>query len=169
MQEIELNKILAQVGRTVIQQPKTVEIDIKPKNWFQKLLMKKGFLKSKKVFEIGPVLVGNRYRVAIRSLNIPVGLFTADYDEVEIMQAIANHTEDLIYVVGVCIQNNSKEPSKALLDYLKWIDDSKFYELLDASLSMLGTTSFMKSTILIKGQNVISAKDSGVSTVTIPE
>jgi hypothetical protein len=169
MEQSELNNILAQVGKAIIQQPRTVEIEIKPKNWLQKLLMKKGFLKSKKVFTIHPILVGNRYRISVRSLKIPDDLFSGNYGETEIMKAMADHTDDLIYVVAVCIQNNKKEPSKALLQYLRWIDDAKFYDLLDGSLAMLGVTDFIKSIILIKGQNVISAKGADVTPVITPE
>jgi hypothetical protein len=169
MEQTELNKILAEVGRTVVQQPKTVEVDIRPKNWLQKLLIKKGFLKPNKVFTIYPILVGNRFRISTVALNIPDAIFSPNVEEGEIWKAIKDHTNDLIYVVAVCIQNNKKEPSKALLDYLRWIDDAKFYELLDASLSMIGVPNFTKSIILIRGQNVISGKDADVTPAITPE
>lgn len=169
MEQSELNNILAQVGKTVIQQPKTVEVDIRPTNWLQKLLMKKGFLESKKVFTIHQISVGNRFKISPIALKIPDGLFSSKVEEGELWKAINDHTEDLIYVVAVCIQNREKEPSKALLKFLRSIDDAKFYELLDASLSMAGVPNFTKSIILIRGQNVISAKDADVTPAITPE
>jgi len=169
MEQSELNNILAQVGKTVIQQPKTVEVEIRPKNWLQKLLMKKGFLKSKKVFTIYPISVGNRFRISPVALKIPEGLFSKNVEEGELWKAIKDHTEDLIYVVAVCIENRRKEPSGALLSFLRSIDDEKFYELLDASLSMAGVPNFTKSIILIRGQNVITAKDADVKPAITPE
>lgn len=169
MEQAELKNILAQVGKTVIQQPKSVEVEIKPKNWLQKLLMKKGFLKSKKVFTIYPISVGNRFKISPIALKIPEGLFSQKVEEGELWKAIKDHTEDLIYVVAVCIENRRREPSKALLNFLRSIDDEKFYELLDASLSMAGVPNFTKSIILIRGQNVITAKDADVTNVITPE
>jgi hypothetical protein len=169
MQENELKAILAQASKAVIQQRKPIEIDIKPTNWLQKLLMKKGFLKSKRVFEIAPILVGNRYRISGVALKIKAGIFSPGFTNEELWKAIQEHTDDLIYVVAVCIQNNKKEPSKGLLNYLRWIDDDKFFELLDASLAMLGVVNFTKSIILIGGQNVITAKDADVTPAITPE
>jgi hypothetical protein len=169
MDQSELNKILSQVGKTVVQEPKIVEVNIKPKNWLQKLLIKKGFLPSKKVFTIYPVLVGNRLRISSKALNIPDGLFSSQMEEGEIWKAILAHTDDLIYAVAVCIQNNKKEPSKGLLNYLRWIDDAKFYELLDASLSMANVPNFTKSIILIRGSNVISAPEPVATIANTPD
>jgi len=169
MEQSELNNVLAQAGKAIIQQPKEVEVDVKPKTWLQKILMKKGFLKSKKVFTIYPILVGNRYRISTIALRIPPGIFSKDVKHEEIWKAIRDHTDDLIYVVAVCIQNNEEEPSKALLNFLRWIDDAKFYELLDSSLSMIGVPNFTKSIILIGGQNVVSAKDADVTPAITPD
>lgn len=169
MEQSELNNILAQVGKTVIQQPKTIEVEIRPKNRLQKLLMKKGFLKSKRVFTIYPISVGNRFRISPIALKIPERLFSKQVEEGELWKAIKDYTEDLIYVVAVCIENRRKEPSKALLNFLLSIDDEKFYELLDASLSMAGVPNFTKSIILIRGQNVITAKDADVKPAITPE
>jgi hypothetical protein len=169
MEHSELNNILAEVGKAIIQEPKTVEIDIKPTTWLQKLLMKKGFLKSKKVFTIDQISVGNRLRVSTRALKIPDGLFSK-FDQGEVHGAIKDYTDDLIYVVAACIENKEKEPSKALMRFLRWeTTDAKFYELLDASLSMLNVPNFTKSIILIRGSNVISAKDADVTSAITPE
>lgn len=169
MEITELKNILAQAGRTVVQDPKTVDVDIRPKNWLQKLLMKKGFLKSKKVFTIYPVSVGNRHRISSIALKIPDGLFSGGLDEGEVWKAIQDHTHDLVYAVATCIQNNEKEPSGKLIKYLLTLDDSKFYEMLDASLSMAGVPNFTKSIILIRGSNVISVPELDAINASTPE
>lgn len=152
--------ILRKVGEALTQKDKTIEIEIKPAGKLQKLLMKKGFLKSKKVFKISPILVGNRYRVSAVAVNLPKDIFqNGKVNLTKAWEAIQKHTDDFIYIVGVCVQNTEKEPSKRLLRSLRWMDDQQFLKILDASLSQAGVTSFMNSIVLISGASVLNVEE----------
>jgi len=160
MTDIEQLEALIKVGEAVTDKSETVTIIIKPTNVFEKLLMKIGLMKQVKVFEISPILVGNRYRVSSIALKITQDIFTdGKIDVNKCWKAIKEHTDDYLYVVALCIQNNKKEPSKALIEYLRWLPDAQFYRLLNASLSMAGIPGFMNSTLLIKGSNVLSVPE----------
>ncbi|RQO70289.1 hypothetical protein DBR43_19910 [Pedobacter sp. KBW06] len=153
-------ELLRKVGEALTQKDKTIEIEIKPAGRLQKLLMKKGFLKSKKVFKISPILVGNRYRVSAVAVNLPKDIFqNGKMNLTKAWEAIQKHTDDFIYVVGVCIQNTEKEPSRKLLRSLRWMDDQQFLKILDASLSQAGVTSFMNSIVLISGASVLNVEE----------
>jgi len=160
MTDIEQLEALIKVGETITDKSETVTLIIKPKNVFEKLLMRIGLRKRIKVFEISPILVGNRYRISSIALRITQDIFTdGKIDINKCWKAIRQHTDDYLYVVALCIQNNKKEPSKALIEYLRWLPDAEFYRLLNASLSMASIPGFMNSTLLIKGSNVLSVPE----------
>ncbi|WP_316778423.1 hypothetical protein [Pedobacter antarcticus] len=159
----ELEEALAQqkVGEAYIENAKTVTIQLRPLNRMESLLMKIGLMKRRRVFKIYPILVGNRKRISTRaSFVLPENLFTdGTLDISKAWKVIHERTDDFIYIVALCIQNNKKEPSRHLIDFLTWIDDHQFYNILDQSLSLAGIESFMRSIILIKGSNVLNVQE----------
>jgi hypothetical protein len=160
MTDIEQLESLIKAGEAITEKSELITVIIKPKNWFEKLMMKVGLMKRVKVFEISPILVGNRFRVSTVALKISNDIFTdGKVDVNKCWEAIRLHTDDYLYVVAVCIQNNKNEPSKALIEYLRWLPDNQFFRLLNTSLSMAGLPSFMSSTLLIKGSNVLTAPE----------
>lgn len=170
MTEKEKLQALAKVARVFTEKSDPVIVPISPSNFLQRILMKVGLMKSRKVFNINPILVGNRFRVSEVANLIPNDLFeNGRISETKAWKAIQDHTDHFIYIVAVCIQNNKKEPSKALMDYLRWIDDRQFFELLDKSLSLAGIELFMKSIILMKGANVLNVPEKAASHAADPE
>lgn len=168
MTELEL---LQQEGETVTEKSKTITISNRPKNGIEKLLMKIGLMKRERVFEISPILVGNRLRISARAcFDVPENLFVDGILDLEkAWPVIKSRTDDFIYIVAVCIQNNRNEPSKRLLEYLRWTSDEEFFNILDKSLSMAGLKSFMHSIILIKGSSVLNVQEKDVTPVMDPE
>ncbi|WP_256013108.1 hypothetical protein [Desertivirga xinjiangensis] len=135
-----------------------LEFTIEPKTFLDKLLVKLR-LKKKQImsYELRPILVGNRYKIACKALNIPSsilesGIMTA------IMKGSHDHTDDFIYIAAVAIQNDRNEPSKELLEELRWVDDKTLAVLLDKALSTIDVQAFMKSIILILGAEILSQK-----------
>ena len=133
--------------------------------------MKIGLMKRQRVFEIYPILVGNRKRISANACFVlPENLFTDGVLDIsKAWEVINKRTDDFVYIVATCIQNNKKEPSKHLIDFLMWIDDQQFFKILDQSLSLAGIESFMKSIILIKGSNVLNVPELAVIPATDPE
>jgi hypothetical protein len=169
MTELEEAIAAREVGEAFSDKPKAVTITIRPLNWKERLLMKIGLMERQRVFKIYPILVGNRKRVSANaSFVLPADLFTDGLLDIgKAWPVIQERTDDLIYVVATCIQNNREEPSKHLIDFLTWIDDVQFYNILDKSLSMVGVQSFIKSIILMKGSSVLNVKDPVA--ITAPE
>jgi len=170
MTEFEKLQALSLVGEVITEKSKSVTIKVKPDNLIEKLLMKIGLMKTERVFEISPILVGNRYRVSSVANKIPEDLFDKGrISETKAWKAVQEYTDYFIYIVAVCIQNNKKEPSKALLKYLRWVEDREFFDLLDKSLTLAGVELFMKSIILIKGQSVLNVPEKVATSATDPD
>lgn len=169
----ELEEALSQykVGEVYTEKSKTVTIELRPLNWTESLLMKIGLMKRQRVFEIYPILVGNRKRISTNaSFVLPENLFIdGELDLEKAWKVINERSDDLVYIVATCIQNNRKEPSKHLIKFLTWIDDQQFYNILDKSLSLAGIESFMRSIILIKGSNVLNVQEKVATPVMILE
>lgn len=157
MQEID---VLSLVGEAVTEKPKDVDINIHPRNWLHKFLMKKGLMKSIKVYEVTPILVGNRERVSSIAVKLPKDTFeNGKLNTSKAWEAVNKHTDGFLYVVAVCIENRKSEPSKALIERLRWMPDVEFMKLLDASLTQANVPNFIKSIIWINGQSVLNVQE----------
>jgi hypothetical protein len=157
---MNIQDTLSLAAETVTEKPKEVPVKIHPKNWLHKFLMKKGFMKSIKIYEISPILVGNRKRVSSIAVKLPKDTFEGGIlNTMKGWQAAFDHTDDYLYLVAVCIENKKAEPSKALIEELRWIPDPEFMKLLDASLTMAGLPNFMKSIVWISGQSVLNVPE----------
>lgn len=151
---------VAAAGDTITEKSTPVNISIRPKNWIHKILMKKGFMKSERVYDITPILVGNRKRVSAIAVRLPKDTFeNGKLNLVKAWQAINDHTDDFLTVVAICIENRKQEPSKELINKLRWMPDEEFMKLLDASLTMAGVPNFMKSIVWISGQSVLNVPE----------
>jgi len=129
-----------------------VDIPLEPKNYIDRLLIKWKIKNQVVRYPLRTILQSNRVRIAEKAVKLPKdffkdneGLFAAALDNSLIIN------DDLIYIVAVAIQNNRNEPSKKLLNRLKWLDDTTFYTVFDEALSMLDLQSFLKCIALIIG------------------
>lgn len=151
-------EVLSKAAETFVNTPKVIEIPIEPKNKLDKVLMNWG-LKSKVVkYPIRKILVGNRFRIASKAVKMPLDIFKSKDVIQTVMDASFEINDDLIYVCAVAIQNNRHEPSKTLLNQLRWVNDSVFADILDQSLSMIDVQSFIKSIVLVKGTDILTER-----------
>lgn len=158
---MDINDILSKAGDAITEKSTPVTIKIRPKNWLHKLLIKKGFMRPEVIYDITPILVGNRERVSSIAVKLPKDTWAnGKLNTMKAWQAVNEHTKDFIYVVAVCIENKPSEPSKALIEKLRWMPDDEFMKLLDASLTMANVPSFMRSIIWISGQSVLNVPES---------
>lgn len=152
------DQIKAKASKIFADEPKTIDIPIEPRNWIEKLLIKYKIKKGFVSYPIRKILYGNRERIASRAVNFPDDIITSGNVLEALFKASLEINDDLLYIAAVAVQNDRYEPSKALLDQLKWVDDSVFADILDKSLSMFDLQSFMKSIVLIKGTVLTSEK-----------
>lgn len=154
-------EILSKAANSFINNPKEIKIPIEPKNWIERLLIKKGYKKAFAVYPVRKILNGNRFRIASRAVKFPEDILKGKDLHKMIFESTIAINDDLIYIAAVAVQNDRNEPSKTLLDQLKWVDDSVFADILDKSLSMIDLPAFIRSIVLIQGtENLLIQKTS---------
>ncbi|KEQ31184.1 hypothetical protein N180_02750 [Pedobacter antarcticus 4BY] len=164
---MDKKEILRLVGESNTDLPKEFIVNIRPFGIFQRLLMKIGVMKKQRVLEISPILVQNRWRVSTKAVGLPEDLFVnGTFQLNKAWATIKDHNEDFIYIVATCVQNDKREPTKALKDFIRWLPENIFLDMLDVSLSMAGVPNFMNSIILINGSNVLNVKEPDASPAT---
>lgn len=161
MEKEPLNEkeILQSVADTITDKGTVIEIDVKAQNRLERFLMKIGWAPTKRTFHLKPLVVGNMYRIAGKTLNIPDDLFSGGLIQ-GLMQGIGHHTKDLAYIVATGIQNNKKEPTKALIEFVEYnctMED--IYTILNAVLNKMDVENFLNSIALIKGADALRQKE----------
>lgn len=146
--------------------PSVVPIRLKNIRWYERLLIKLNLMSGVKSFTIRPLLAGNRFRIATT-----VELIPDDILKQGIVKALMNpkYLKDCIYIIGVGIQNDEYEPSKSLVNFIKYhCNDNDLFRLLDTIFATIPVRSFMNSTILIKGESVLNAMETVAKNATTP-
>ncbi len=149
------SKIFQEVADRVTDKPFTVPIDYKNLTWFDRLKIKLRLMPARMTFTVKPITVGNFERIAPAINRIPDEIFQSGVLK-SFMQHGFKHLDDYIYIIAVGITNKKKEPSAEFLQLLKdemsWEDIANGYEQV---MAHLGTQDFIKSTILIKGTEIL--------------
>jgi hypothetical protein len=105
----------------------------------------------KRTFVLRPCKVGNMYRIAGRAAQLPHEIKQGSMSEV-ILPVIAEHLDDLVYIVASGIQNDHNEPSKELMLFIERnFDAEDLYSCLYPVLENVGMQSFLNSIALAKG------------------
>ena len=162
-----LENILSSAVDTLTEKPVTIEVPVKPNGKLDRFLMKLRLKKKTISYVIRPLRVGNRKRIASRSLHIP-----DDFLKQGLVKALMDpqFIDHCIYAVAVGIQNNRDEPTDALLKFVEFqFDDTDIYTALDAMFGRIDLGSFTKSIILIKGSNVLNVPEADVMSAIIPD
>lgn len=73
---------------------------------------------------------------------------------------LKDHAKDLVYLLACFIQNNSKEPKKSLVKFIRDnIDGDELFDITRKCLTQSGLMSFINATLLVKGTNVKIAEE----------
>lgn len=136
---------------TLIDQGEEIRIPILPKNLFHKILQRIGLKKKELVFCLRKIRVGNRERIAAKLFDFPEFERDDTYIYKRVFQLTVEHQEVLNYVVAVALQNDRNEPSKELLEAVKWIDDKLFTYILDQSISAIDIENFLSTIVVVSG------------------
>lgn len=146
MEEIKKKAI-----ETFIDKSEDIIIPLLPKNWFHKILQKVGLKKKELIFTLRKMRNGNRERIAPKLYDFPEFVRDDTYILKRVFELTVDQQASLNYVVAVALQNDRNEPSKELLDAVKWIDDEQFAYILEKSIGSIDIENFLKSIILISG------------------
>lgn len=144
-------EVYKQEKRTFLDSGETVEIAVMPSNWFEKILQRIGLKPKFLAYTLRKIRVGNRERIGLRLYDFPDNVMDGSHLLKKVFEISKNNNADLIYCAAVCLQNDKNEPSKQLLDALKWIDEEQLFYILDKGLSHIDIENFLKSIVLISG------------------
>jgi hypothetical protein len=146
MEEIKKKAI-----ETFIDKSEEIIIPILPKNWFHKILQKVGLKKKELIFTLRKMRTGNRERIAPKLYEFPEFVRDETYILKRVFELTVDQQASLNYVVAVALQNDRNEPTKELLEAVKWLDDEQFSYILEKSIGSIDIENFLKSIILISG------------------
>jgi len=146
MEEIKKKAI-----ETFIDKSEEIIIPLLPKNWFHKILQKVGIKKKELIFTLRKMRTGNRERIAPKLYEFPEFVRDETYILKRVFELTVDQQKSLNYVVAVALQNDRNEPTKELLDAVKWLDDEQFSYILEKSIGSIDIENFLKSIILISG------------------
>lgn len=146
MEEIKKKAI-----ETFIDKSEEIIIPLLPKNWFHKILQKVGLKKKELIFTLRKMRTGNRERIAPKLYEFPEFVRDETYILKRVFELTVDQQASLNYVVAVALQNDRNEPTKELLDAVKWLDDEQFSYILEKSIGSIDIENFLKSIILISG------------------
>lgn len=128
---------------------------------------------NKRTFKLYRSRVCNMYRCAEAANKIPdinANIHTMEQLTNVALPLIYNHKDDIIYLIASCIQNNSKEPKKSLIRFINNnMSGEQIFDVLNTCLHVIGLESFLMATALIKGTNVLTAKDTDVSAAKVQD
>jgi hypothetical protein len=149
------SKILQGVADRVTDKPFTVSIDYKNLTWLERLKIRVKLMPPKMTFTVKPITVGNFERIAPAINRIPEDVFKLGVIR-SFTEHGLKHLDDYLFIIAVGLTNKKKAPSEEFLQLLKdemsWQDISSAFEQI---MSHLGTQDFIKSTILIKGTEIL--------------
>lgn len=144
-------EIKAEAVKAFLDVGNTVEIHILPKNKWESVLQRIGLKKKVLTYTLKKIKVGNRERIGIVSDLLPQEIYDETYIVKRVLELSKSHTRDLIYCAAVALQNDVKEPSRELLEALRWVDDEFLTNILEVSISNIDVSNFLKSIILVVG------------------
>lgn len=156
----EVTDVLTKVAEVISEKPVSISFSVKPKNKFEAWLMRRNFKPSKRFYEIKPQRVGNIYRIAGRAVKLNVaGIFNNTDTVGTIMRVMAEHGEDLFYIVAAAIQNDHNEPSPSLIETIKnEFEMEDMLKVLKVAIGNYNISDFMTSIALITGIDALNVK-----------
>lgn len=152
--KIDRNKLLQEVVDIATDKTKEFKIEIPKRNWFHGLQQKLGFAEKERTYILRRLRVNNSMKMSALAQKIPDELVVGDF----IKFAIDNchlYGDILIESCAIAIQNDRKEPSKELLDVVRYdFEWSTIQEILDWAWPQVAT-SFFNTIVSVKGTTEI--------------
>lgn len=134
-------KILSDVADTLLEEPKELSYDIKPKSWIHKTLQKWKWMPKKRTVQITGATLGTMIRISKLLLSIDVTPMPQDrlldwsYEQIESGAPI------LARVVAAAIHNQKSQVPEKLVDEIT--DNFTAQELLTTSQIIIGQIDIM--------------------------
>lgn len=152
-------EVLQKVGELIAEKPlRDITVDIHPKNFIDKVLMKYGLKPKQAFFEIKPQRFQNIYRIASKAVKFDLGVHWKTDDKIAALFDITSrHYNDVVYIVACVLQNNHKEPTKKIISLVADdMDMLDIHAVLAVALNSYHLNSFISTIGLIVGVDALS-------------
>lgn len=157
--DLKEKETLQQASDATVQEPVTIEVDVKPVHFLHRKLQQWGILPTKRVFTLHPITLGSLIKISKLLLDIDMSV----YDLKDLMgsnyQSIAQHGELLAKIVAIAIQNNKQQVSEKLLQFiLQNFTSREMLGVVSIVIRQMDLSNFMSSIISVKGMNILESK-----------
>ncbi|MEO6610747.1 MAG: hypothetical protein ABIT05_01400 [Chitinophagaceae bacterium] len=157
--EKEVKQTLEQVADTVLENTVTFEIIILPQTPVHRWLQKVGWIPAKKNFVIKPIVLGSLLKISDLLLSIDLEQLQKGKGYLETSyHLVSRHTDTMVRVIAIAIQNTRQEPSGSLMSLLRNnLSSKELMTLLSLVLKQMDLQNFIASIISIRGLNVLES------------
>lgn len=150
---MDKNQILGAVADTLLEEPTRIEVDIINPRWWEKIGIKLGFIRPKKIFLVKPAALGTMIRISKLLLNVDTSIYNTGTVLSSNYEMLVKHGDDIIEAFAVAISNSKYGPPNSLISFLK--DNMVSEDLPKISkvvVSQLNVSPFMNTIILMRGR-----------------
>ena len=151
------NEILNNVADAVIDKPIVFTVDIVAQNMIHRYLLKIGWIKRKKGFEIRCVKMGTLIRISRLLLSIDLSFFNKEKIVEGNYLAIEKNAQKLAECIALAVHNRESPVPKKLVSFiLANFSTAELYACLLLVIKQMDLSNFMNSIITIRGVNILA-------------
>lgn len=136
--------------------PTLLRFDVKPKNWFERILQKVGLMPKKRVIEVRPITLRSRLNYSKH-----VNRFKKHEGSMKSLSLDAFHnlvvediSEDIVKALAIAIHNENSNPPKWLYDFIWSLNQSELNAILEILRKHLDVEGFLVSIISMTGMSL---------------
>jgi hypothetical protein len=152
----EINQVLQDAARAVVQDPVTLTVGITEQSWLRRWLQSKGLLAQKRQLVIRPATLGTLARISRLLLTIDRKMLSGQ-DVLEGNYLLARaHGDTLAEIVALAVHNQKGEPAAWLKRLvLEQFTQAELITAMRIILHQMDIKSFMTAIVSIRGLNLL--------------
>jgi len=157
MDKVNEDKVNKEVVDTILQEGIDFFIEYNAPN----ILRRRGILPKSKKFVIRPLVMGTLIRVSKIMVDMKfTEKVSSENFTTQGMEMMAGHTNELIDIIALAIENRESRPNKRLTKLIrKNATPQEIVELINVVVSQMDVGNFMKSIISIKGVSLLQKEE----------
>lgn len=156
-------EVLSQASDTILQEPVTLTVDVRPTGTIHRLLQKWSLQPAKRTFHVRPLTLGTLVRISKLLLAIDV----KSVDDLKALganyQLMGGHGKAIAEIIALAVTNTKARPAKSLIDFfLHNLTPQELVAVLLIVVKQMDIQSFSLTIVLILGlqiQKETSPKD----------
>lgn len=154
-----MNKIFDQVSDVVTDKPVSLIVDIRPQNWWQKLLQQLRLYPVKRTFYIGQSTFGNLIRIS-KLLNAIDGMPLDFKDPSKLINRMHTIIEKdgrvFAGIIAIAIHNKKSEPPESLIEFIEYNFSAKdISNVTSIVIKQMDVMGFIPTIISLKSMSIL--------------